>query len=289
MSEPTASPPNTFTAIRSFSHAPRGFWYADLDDGVAPVDLAEEFHSASKVASGFSAQALGPAGLWLGSEPTAPFELGRKALSFAGPRIALTPPGPLPVDLREVVHARRSGLPEHCTPVELDALATVLALSAGASPHRPGLRVIPSGGAMYPLDVMVVAHRVVGLEPGGYLYDPVGHALLPRGELDPLDFHTRASTLTAPPQPALTLAVIASFGRSRAKYGLRGYRFTLLEGGHLVQAALTIATALGLASCPWGGYVDTAVDALLELDGLERSCIYLLPIAGFEPGGADDE
>jgi SagB-type dehydrogenase family enzyme len=94
-----------------------------------------------------------------------------------------------------------------------------------------------------------------------------------------VEFHQRASASVDTPQPALTIAVVATFARSRAKYGLRGYRFALLEAGHLVQAAVTTATALGLAALPWGGFIDAAVDARLELDGLERSCVYLLAIS----------
>jgi SagB-type dehydrogenase family enzyme len=86
------------------------------------------------------------------------------------------------------------------------------------------------------------------------------------------------------PQPALTLAVAGTFARSRAKYGLRGYRFALLEAGHLVQAALTVATALGASTLPWGGFIDAAVDAHLELDGLERSCVYLLALSAGDEG-----
>jgi SagB-type dehydrogenase family enzyme len=142
---------------------------------------------------------------------------------------------------------------------------------------------------MYPLDVFVLARRVPPLPPGGYLYDPVGHALLPRGEIDPDELHAAAGTGARIPPPSALLAVVATFARSRAKYGLRGYRFALMEAGHVVQAAITAATALGLASLPWGGFADAEVDRRLELDGLERSCLYLLAVSPPEaPGGAEE-
>lgn len=271
-----APPPTVFASLRSFGYEPRGPGLAD--DG-PPADLAEEFHAASKVAAAFPGQALGPAGRLLATSAEAPFALGRKALAHSGPRIALPSPPQLDVELRSLSYRRRSRLPTDCGALDLGAVGAILGLSAGACPARPGLRVTPSGGAMYPLDVIAVAHAVDGLAGGAYVYDPIGHGLLPRGEVDPLAFHAQASASVAAPQPALTLAVVATFARSRAKYGLRGYRFALLEAGHLVQAALTVATALELDSLPWGGFVDAAVDGQLELDGLERSCVYLLAIS----------
>jgi SagB-type dehydrogenase family enzyme len=155
----------------------------------------------------------------------------------------------------------------------------VLAFAAGPVPDRPDLRVNPSAGALYPLDVMVIAHAVRGLDRAAFVYDPVGHALLPRGEIDPVEFHAAVGESIAPVQPAVTLALVATFARTRAKYGPRGYRFSLIEAGHIGQAALLAATALGLASLPWGGFIDDAADRLLELDGLDRSCIYLVGLS----------
>jgi SagB-type dehydrogenase family enzyme len=271
-----APPPTVYAALRSFAREPRGPWPGPAGE---VIDLAEEFHEASKIRAAFPGQALGPAGRHLATSNDAPFALGRKALAHAGPRVTLPPADALEVDLREVTYRRRSQLPSECGTVGLSDIGTILGLSAGTAPDHPGLRVMPSAGAMYPLDVIAVVHAVDDLADGAYVYDPIGHALLARGALDPGHFHAHASASVAAPQPSLTLAVVATFARSRAKYGLRGYRFALLEAGHLVQAAVTVATALGLESLPWGGFVDSAVDSHLELDGLERSCVYLLAIS----------
>jgi SagB-type dehydrogenase family enzyme len=248
------------------------------------VDVAEEYHLASKVLRSFPGPALGPAGRQLAVSAQSPFALGRKGLAVSGPRVLLPAAPCLPIDLRDVTHRRHSALPDECGDVALADLGTLLGLTAGASADRPGLRVTPSGGAMYPVDIVVIAHRVAGLGPGAYVYDPIAHALLPRAEVDPLEFHRVANAVSPPPQPSLTLAFVATFARTRAKYGLRGYRFALLEAGHLVQAGLTVATALGLASLPWGGFVDDAVESLLDLDGLDRSCVYLLAVSA--PGAS---
>jgi SagB-type dehydrogenase family enzyme len=68
--------------------------------------------------------------------------------------------------------------------------------------------------------------------------------------------------------------VTAMFWRSRFKYGLRGYRFALLEAGHLGQNLLLAATALELASLPVGGVYDRRVDEFLSIDGVNESVVY---------------
>jgi SagB-type dehydrogenase family enzyme len=274
-----APPPTPLAGLEGSAYERRSAW--PLAPG-AGIDVAEEFHEASKIAARYPGGALGPSGRWLAGDDDAPFSLGRKAMSGPGPRRPLPVPGRLPVDLAEVTARRRSWLPETSGPLPIGSLATVLALSAGGAPGRPGFRAIPSAGAMYPLDVIVVAFDVAGLAPGAYVYDPVAHGLADRPGLDPDGLLAAADTGAALPRPAALLAVVATFARSRAKYGLRGYRFALMEAGHLVQAAITAATAAGLASLPWGGFADREVDRRLELDGLERSCLYLLAISAPE-------
>ena len=77
---------------------------------------------------------------------------------------------------------------------------------------------------------------------------------------------------------AALLLVAAVFGRTRFKYGLRGYRFALLEAGHVGQNVLLAATALGLAAVPLGGYYDRRTDEFLGLDGVNESTLYTVAV-----------
>ena len=266
-------PPTVHALLRSFAYAPTG---ADSYRGET-IDVAEDFHELAKIPADFPGRSLGPGGRWLASTPGSHLELGRKALVSSGPAHRLPAPLPLENDLAETIRRRRSGLPTDSRPMTQAELATVLALSAGRSTD-PTRRVVPSGGGMYPLDVIAVVRAVDPLAPGAYVYDPITHALRPRTDVDPDEFHARVHRTAPepPPSPAVTLAVVATFARSRVKYGVRGYRFTLMEAGHLAQNALLVATALGLATVPWGGFVDAEADHLLELDGVDRSCLYLI-------------
>jgi SagB-type dehydrogenase family enzyme len=77
---------------------------------------------------------------------------------------------------------------------------------------------------------------------------------------------------------AIALVVSAMFWRSRFKYGQRGYRFTLLEAGHVVQNVLLAAEALELAAVPVGGFFDRKVAELLDIDGVNEAPLYVVPI-----------
>lgn len=187
--------------------------------------------------------------------------------------------------LASLLRSRRSARAFDSAPITLDELAAVLALSYGITSDnddtdfpRP-FRIVPSGGALYPLELYVLAARIEGLEPGLYHFDSEDHSLdaLRLGE----DATGIAGSLV---QQDLALGsaaicfVSAVLLRSTFKYGDRGYRFTLIEAGHLVQNAILTAHQLGLTTVPIGGYLDREVDRYLEIDGINESTIYVLLI-----------
>jgi SagB-type dehydrogenase family enzyme len=166
--------------------------------------------------------------------------------------------------------------------LELSELATILQAGYGVTHAVDGgqpLRSVPSGGALYPLEVYVAARKVAGLEPGLYHFDPLRSALerlrsgLSADELEPLSAYPELL------QPAAAvLLVTALFWRTRFKYALRGYRFTLLEAGHLGQNVLLAAAALELAAVPVGGVYDKRVEDFLGVDGVNESLVYTFSV-----------
>jgi SagB-type dehydrogenase family enzyme len=159
------------------------------------------------------------------------------------------------------------------------SLATVL--DSGYGIRAGNRRRVPSGGALYPLEVYVASHRVDGVGAGVYRFDPHRHAL---EELDRSDPWAALETACVFPGlldgAAAVMLVAAVFGRTRFKYGQRGYRFALLEAGHVVQNVVLAAAALGLPALPLGGFYDAQVDALVDLDGVEESVVYGVVVGG---------
>ncbi len=68
----------------------------------------------------------------------------------------------------------------------------------------------------------------------------------------------------------------ARFARVQAKYGERGYRFALLESGHIAQNLLLLAGAAGLASLPAGGFFDDLLNLTLGIDGETEAATYAI-------------
>ena len=73
----------------------------------------------------------------------------------------------------------------------------------------------------------------------------------------------------------------AVFNRSQKKYGPRGYRYILLEAGHLAQNLCLIAAEFNLGSLCMGGFYDSRLNRFMEFDGLTEAVIYSVA-AGYQ-------
>ena len=79
---------------------------------------------------------------------------------------------------------------------------------------------------------------------------------------------------------SLIIFLTAVFWRTQNKYKERGYRFVLIEAGHIGQNIYLISEALGLKCCALGGFriSDEQIEKLLDLDGVAESLVYTLVI-----------
>ena len=179
--------------------------------------------------------------------------------------------------LHDVLLERRSRTPEARARLSLGALASTLG-AAYRSEH--GRRPVPSGGALYPLELYAVALDVDSLERGVHHYNPYRHRLALMRTVEREAVAAALVDRELVENAAALLVVTAMFWRSRFKYGLRGYRFVLLEAGHLMQNALLAATALGVPARPLAGYYDRPLDALVGADSLDEASVYALLLGG---------
>ncbi len=163
-----------------------------------------------------------------------------------------------------------------------DQLSALLALAARTNGKQvvPGvadaafdLRPYASAGALYPCEIYVVQPGCAALR-----YDSRTHTLVDYGA--PVgDFATveAAKDVTAPPCALIITAVLA---RTMAKYGARGYRFAVLEAGHICQNLLLAATAQGLPSLAYGSFYDAELERLLVVDGADEAVVAVVLIGG---------
>jgi SagB-type dehydrogenase family enzyme len=140
------------------------------------------------------------------------------------------------------------------------------------------LRTAPSAGALYPLEVYLVAGNVDGLEPGGYHYRPGRHelVLIKAGDFRrELDRAALGQDYVA--NGAAIILFAAVYARTSAKYGQRATRYVHFEAGHAAQNVCLQATALGLGAVTVGAFEDDEVKRVVALmDSCEP--VYLMPI-----------
>ena len=192
------------------------------------------------------------------------------------PQTTLPAPSWPNTTLAQAITGRRSRLPEPESTLGVADLSQILAGAYGVTVENVHRRHVPSGGALYPLELYPLALHVDGVAAGIYHYAPYGHRLERLADLDLEHLSTALVDTTIPRNAALLVAISGMFWRSRFKYGQRGYKFALLEAGHVAQNALLLAAARGIDAAPLGGYYDAALDTFLGLDGVDESIVYLL-------------
>jgi len=213
------------------------------------------------------------------------YDVQFKEVSGRGPAIAL-PETADPGRLADLIRRRESCRAYADRPLALADLAPLLAGSfapsrvlslAGGVETRA--RSAPSAGALYPLEVYVVASRVEPLGDGLYHYNVLDHALEPvrpgLGLADLAEAMIAASTLE---RANAIIFLTAVFDRTLRKYGARGYRYILLEAGHSAQNLCLLATERELATLCLGGFFDSRVNRLLELDPRTEVAVYCVAV-----------
>ena len=141
-----------------------------------------------------------------------------------------------------------------------------------------GLRTAPSAGALYPLEIHLVAGAVSGVAAGVYRYEPRRHQLLRESEGDVRAGLAEAALSQDWVAEAPAIVVLAAvYERSARKYGERAPRYVHMEAGHAAQNLYLQATALGLGTTMVGAFRDADVARVLGLPANERP-LGLLPI-----------
>lgn len=141
----------------------------------------------------------------------------------------------------------------------------------GGAPFTSGegwwnYRAVPSGGALYPLEVYIYLHQSV-LPCGLYHYLPENDSLevlFEREAMKEISGMVAAGNVNMESLSAVVF-ISSVFQRSMIKYGERGYRFILQEVGFVEQNMSLICQDLGLSSCMLGGYIDDRINNFLGL------------------------
>jgi SagB-type dehydrogenase family enzyme len=154
----------------------------------------------------------------------------------------------------------------------LNELSALLWFTQGVKEvtNRPvTLRTVPSAGARHAFETYLLVNRVEDLQPGIYRYLALEHALLGLNfdedvneTLTQACFNQRQVATSA-----VTFFWAAVVERMQWRYPERGYRYLLLDAGHICQNLYLAAEGLGCGVCAIAAYDDDSVNAALGLDG----------------------
>lgn len=171
-------------------------------------------------------------------------------------------------DLLDVIRRRRSRNSFSSEPVPLEQFAAICWACSGTSGAAKvsgrdvSLRTIPSAGARYPCNVHVIVRSVSELEGGVYYYNPLDHCVVRhRRGIASSAFQDIFLGQEVAVSSSLVFVITISLSRARHKYGERGFRYALLEAGHIGQNISLVAEYFGLSACGIGGYCDQTLQS----------------------------
>ena len=165
----------------------------------------------------------------------------------------------------------------------LAELAELLYFSAGLTrKYRFGgelhyMRAASATGALYPIELYVVAGDIPGLEAGVYHFDPLDFQLSRIRKGDYRAELAAASNDSIARAPA-TIAFTSLAWKNAWKYEVRSYRHWFWDGGVITANLLATSASMGLPTKIISGFVDQTVNELLGLQYGKEATICLLPI-----------
>ena len=190
-------------------------------------------------------------------------------------------------DLFEAIENRKSRREGTKSPLTLKEISLLLKYSCGnVSPTEelePGSgfhRAQPSGGARFPIEVYPLIFRPSHeLKSGLYHYDGKSHRLDVLWEREFTDADIEKLFIYEWVKTSSVVFVMTSvFARTQNKYGERGYRYILLEAGHIGQNIYLVAEALGLKCSAIVGTWDVNLERLIDIDGVTESIVYAVAL-----------
>ncbi|MGR9099653.1 MAG: SagB/ThcOx family dehydrogenase [Gammaproteobacteria bacterium] len=192
--------------------------------------------------------------------------------------IALPPPSLEGGDkLERLLQRRRTVREFRPGTVSLRDIGQLLWAAQGVT-HPEGLRTAPSAGALYPLELYLLAGETEGLSPGLYRYRSDGHRLIRLAPADlRKDLAEAALEQTWLAHAGIVVVVTAVYERTTRKYGDRGVRYVHMDAAFAAENLFLQAESLGLGAAVVGAFEDGRVAELLQLPE-DVKPLLLLPV-----------
>ena len=181
------------------------------------------------------------------------------------------------VSVEKALLERRSVRSFKNEPLTVEEISQLLWAAQGITNER-GYRTAPSAGALYPLEVYIVAGNVSGLADGIYRYVPDGHELMRIQKGDKRAELCNAALMQSFIRECpINIVFSAVYERITGKYGERGIRYAQIEVGHAGQNVYLQAVSLNLGTVAVGAFVDSEVKKVMGMKDGEYP-LYIMPV-----------
>jgi SagB-type dehydrogenase family enzyme len=179
--------------------------------------------------------------------------------------------------IEKAIRNRRSVRSFRDSPLTLAQVSQLLWAAQGITSQQ-GLRAAPSAGALYPLEIYLVAGNVDALPDGVYHYRPMNHEVV-RVMAGDRRSELCAAALGQPSvrNAAAVIVIAAVYERTTVKYGARGIQYVHMETGHAAQNVSLQAVPLNLGTVIVGAFQDAEVRKVLKMPAGDQP-LYIMPV-----------
>jgi len=197
-----------------------------------------------------------------------------------GEKFDLPSPDGVKSELKKYIDRRTSVREYRKEPISKDELSYLLWCTQGVKEVVDGmhtLRTVPSAGARHALETFVLVNNVGGLAAGVYRYLALEHKIqeftMRQAIAEEIAYACFGQDFVK--KSAVTFIWVAVSDRMTWRYSERGYRYILLDAGHVCQNLYLAAESIGCGVCAVGAYDDDIINKLLGLDGKNKFVIYI--------------
>ena len=169
-----------------------------------------------------------------------------------------------------------------------DSLASLLYFGYGVTCSRSHgsaiyrLRAAPSAGAVYPTELYLVAGDLGELPAGIYHYSPEDFSLELLHEGDSREAAASICAGDGKKGGRFYLVFTSMCRRTEARFGRPGYRYCLLDGGHVIGNFLALLDRFDCRAFLRGSFDDRRLYGLLGLEREEEAILAVLQVGDEE-------
>jgi len=196
-----------------------------------------------------------------------------------GEKFDLPGPDKVESELKKYIDGRTSVREYRDEPISKNELSYLLWCTQGVKvvDGMHTFRTVPSAGARHALETFILVNNVDGLAAGVYRYLALEHKIqefvMRQAVAGKIAYACFGQDFVK--KGAVTFIWVAVTDRMTWRYSERGYRYILLDAGHVCQNLYLAAESIGCGVCAVGAYDDDIINTLLGLDGRSEFVIYI--------------